>query len=189
MRAAARLGIQALFAHPWLLAMLAMNTALPLMCALLLDAYRTDMLNRYDRSDRSMLVIQDSGSMGEFYGSRIPVEIGDALRARGYMDPVPEIHNVTGSTPASAVLLRGVDPERYRRIETFRTVAGRPLSLGDRPRAAMIGVKLAQDRNAVAGTQIQIRGRAFDVIGVFETGTYADFEAWISLRDAQDLLG
>jgi len=189
MRSAMRLGLQALLQHPWLLIVLAINTALPLMCALLIGGYQTDMLSRYDTVNPSLLVIQESGSMGEFYGSRIPSATVELLRARGYAHPIPEIHNVTGATPASAVLLRGIDPARYQEIETFRLLYGRPLNANDPPRATMIGSQLARNRDAVLGGPIQIRGREFIVVGVFETGTVSDFEAWVSLRDAQDLLG
>ena len=184
-----RLGLQALLQHPWLLIVLAINTALPLMCALLIGGYQTDMLSRYDTVNPSLLVIQESGSMGEFYGSRIPAATVELLRARGYAHPIPEIHNVTGATPASAVLLRGIDPARFQEIETFRLVSGRPLTASDPRRATMIGTQLARDRDAAPGGPIQIRGREFIVVGVFETGTVSDFEAWVSLRDAQDLLG
>lgn len=189
MTSAIWLGIRALLRHPWLLIVLGINTAIPLMCAVIIDAYRTDLQNRYATLDPSYLVIQESGSMGEFYGSRIPAEKVETLRALGYANPIAEIHNVTGATPASAVLLRGVDPARYTEVEPYRIVAGRPLAVSDPPRAALIGVQLARDREASPGGLILLRGREFNVVGVFETGTVSDFEAWVSLRDAQDLLG
>lgn len=189
MRSAMRLGLQALLQHPWLLLVLGINTALPLMCALLIGGYQTDMLNRYDTVNPSLLVIQENGSMGEFYGSRIPAKTADLLRARGYADPIAEIHAVTGATPGSAVLLRGIDPARYQETERFRILAGRPLSVSDPPRATMIGAQLARVRDAIPGGPIQIRGREFDVVGIFETGAVTDFEAWVSLPDAQALLG
>lgn len=189
MRSTIRLGLQALLQHPWLLIVLGINTALPLMCALLIGGYQTDMRNRYETVNPSLLVIQENGSMGEFYGSRIPVKTAELLRARGYADPIAEIHAVTGATPGSAVLLRGVDPARYQEIERFRIMGGRPLSASDPTRATMIGAQLARVREAGVGGPIQIRGREFVVVGIFETGAVTDFEAWTSLRDAQDLLG
>jgi ABC-type lipoprotein release transport system permease subunit len=37
--------------------------------------------------------------------------------------------------------------------------------------------------------EVELRGRQFQVVGIFKTGTYVDNEAWVSLQDAQDLLG
>jgi ABC-type lipoprotein release transport system permease subunit len=100
-----------------------------------------------------------------------------------------EIHTVTGTTPDDAILLRGVELENYSKIEDFQIIDGRALQAGDSPRLALVGVKLAEQRKAFSGNTIQIRGRDFLVAGVFENGTYADYEAWISLQDAQTLLG
>ena len=36
---------------------------------------------------------------------------------------------------------------------------------------------------------ISLRGRDFSIIGIFQNGTYMDNQAWISLADAQTLLG
>ena len=45
--------------------------------------------------------------MGEFYGSRLPIAAADQLRSAGASLIAPEIHTVTGTTPANAVLLQG----------------------------------------------------------------------------------
>jgi putative ABC transport system permease protein len=74
-------------------------------------------------------------------------------------------------------------------VEKYQLVAGRPLQEGDQPRLAMIGSRLASLRKLLSGDIIQIRGRDFKIVGVFEAGTYAGNEAWISLQDAQALLG
>ena len=68
-------------------------------------------------------------------------------------------------------------------------LAGRPLQAGDAPRLAMLGSRLAEWRKVTVGDFTEIRGRRFQVLGIFSTGTYADYEAWISLSDAQTLLG
>jgi ABC-type lipoprotein release transport system permease subunit len=101
----------------------------------------------------------------------------------------PEIRTVTGTTMENAMLLRGVTLETYRRVEPFRVIAGRPLEPGDPSRRVMVGERLAQERQAYPGGVLTIRGRDFQVQAVFSTGTYSDFEAWIALEDAQELLG
>ena len=85
--------------------------------------------------------------------------------------------------------LRGVELEKYSRTEEFQMIEGRPLQIGDSPRLAMIGIKLAEQRNTYPGDLIEIRGRNFSVVGVFANGTYADYEAWVSIQDAQTLMG
>jgi ABC-type lipoprotein release transport system permease subunit len=102
---------------------------------------------------------------------------------------VPEIHAVVGTSPEDAVLLRGIQLEAYTRLEEFKIIAGRPLGPGDPPRLAMVGARLADERQVMPGGPIELRGRQFSVVGVFSTGTYADNEAWVSLADAQTLLG
>jgi ABC-type lipoprotein release transport system permease subunit len=102
---------------------------------------------------------------------------------------IPEIHTVVGLSPRDAVLLRGVSLDQYLEVESIKIIAGRPLQPGDPPRLALIGSRLAEERGAGPGGAIQIRGRDFQVAGVFEMGTYADYEAWVSLAGAQDLMG
>ena len=102
---------------------------------------------------------------------------------------IPEIHTMVGTIPGGALLLRGVELETYSQAEEYKMVTGRPLVAGDAPRLAMIGARLAEERHLLPGDTIQIRGRNFTVVGVFGVATYASNEAWISLQDAQTLLG
>jgi ABC-type lipoprotein release transport system permease subunit len=163
--------------------------AIPMLMYLLLSGYQAGLEARYLELSNQYLVIQESGSMGEFYGSRLQSSLKLALQQAGYPDAVPQINTVTGLSPEKAVLLRGVELGRYQEIETFRMIAGRPLLANEKPRAVMIGVQLARQRNVLPGGLIDLRGRDFKVVGIFENGTFADFEAWISLTDAQNLLG
>jgi putative ABC transport system permease protein len=48
---------------------------------------------------------------------------------------------------------------------------------------------LATSRQIEVGGVISLRGRNFNVVGIFKNGTYMDNQAWISLADAQALLG
>jgi ABC-type lipoprotein release transport system permease subunit len=74
-------------------------------------------------------------------------------------------------------------------VEEYKMVAGRPLLPGDPPRLAMIGSRLAEGRSLMPGDFISIRGRDFQVTGIFDVATYVANEAWISLEEAQALLG
>ena len=53
----------------------------------------------------------------------------------------------------------------------------------------MVGALLAGRLQLNTGDTISLRGRDFTVVGIFQNGTYMDNQAWISLADAQTLLG
>lgn len=168
---------------------MALILALPVLFYLLLGSYQKGLENRYLNLADDFLLVQESGSMGEFYGSRLPASLERDLRELGFSQVYAQIHTITGTSPENAVLLRGVQLENYQNTELYKIIDGRPLQLGDSPRRAMIGVQLARQCSAFTGQNIRLRGRDFQVIGIFENGTYADYEAWISLEDAQALLG
>jgi ABC-type lipoprotein release transport system permease subunit len=184
-----RLGFYDLLHQRRLGFVLAISISISLMGYLLLNGYQTDLNNRYDWLAPTYLIAQQSGTTGEFYGSRLKPVVAADLMERGASLVVPEIRTVTGTTMDNAVLLRGILPDRYERIEPYRILSGRPLLSDDSPRLAMVGVRLAQERDVLPGGTIEVRGRPFGVVAVFETGIYSDYEVWISLRDAQELLG
>ncbi|MCI0519516.1 MAG: ABC transporter permease [Chloroflexi bacterium] len=187
--AALRLGVGSLTARWRLGVLMSLAAALPFMAYLLLEAYRAGLRHAYSDADPATLVVQSSGSMGEFYGSRLPLDLRQEIAARGAREIHAEIHTIVGGSPAEAVLLRGVALEDYLNYADFALVDGRPLQPDDPPRSAMIGVRLAEKRELAAGDVLLLRGRRFNVLGVIATGTYADYEAWVSLADAQALLG
>ena len=183
------LSLRNLARQKWLALILPLSISIPLMSYLVLTAARSELSRRYEGLSQAWLVVQQGGSMGEFYGSRLPQATADLLRARGASLVNAEIRTVTGTTPQDMVLLRGVTPNLYALAEPFTLLAGRPLASGDPPRRVMVGQRLAQERGAAPGGSLLIRGRAFEVQAVFATGTYCDYEAWIALADAQELLG
>jgi len=184
-----RLGLRELLNHARLTLVMALAVGVPLMSYFTLGAYHAGLLSRYSDAYGDFLVVQLSGSLGEFYGSRLPAQVGDELRAARVSLVIPEIHTIVGTTTANAILLRGIPLESYTQVEEYKMAAGRPLLPEDPPRLAMIGARLAETRGLVPGDFIQIRGRDFQVVGIFDVGTYAGNEAWISLEDAQTLLG
>jgi putative ABC transport system permease protein len=102
---------------------------------------------------------------------------------------VPFVNFVAASSGREVTLLRGLDPVAYPRMESFQVLSGRVLRQDDPVRTAMIGQILAKRRKLEVGDFIELRGRSFTIIGVFETGSYSDNEAWISIAAAQELLG
>lgn len=163
--------------------------AIAIMAVVTLGNYRQSLRRDYARWGEDQLLVQESNSLGEFYGSRISPDILDLLRARGVSEAVPEIHNIVGTSVQDAVLLRGVDLGSYDQIVPFEIKEGRALQVGDGPRQAMIGVRLAQRLGAGVGDTIRLRGRDFKVIGTFATGTYTENKAWVPLEGAQELMG
>jgi putative ABC transport system permease protein len=159
--------------------------SVPLTGFLLIDGFTRGIALQFRAVDEPDLLVQTTNSVGEITGSRISATVGSRLLTIA----IPEIHAIAGPTNANAVLLRGVDPERYTAVTRFELVSGRALEPGDDPRSAFLGTELAASRGVGPGDPIRLRGRDFTVIGVFSTGTYVDNEAWISLTTAQELLG
>ncbi len=154
-----------------------------------LGSYRQTLLKDYRPAREDQLVIQETQSFAEFYGSRLSPEIAVVLENLGFPGAVAEIHAIVGTSLEDAVLLKGVDLAHYPELDSYVIRAGRRLEPGDPARRAMIGTRLAERLEAVPGDTIQLRGRPFEVIGVFETGSYTENEAWVPLAGAQDLLG
>ena len=93
----------------------------------MLGAYRAGLQSRYAESYEDFLVVQVSGSLGEFYGSRMPASVGAELRAADLSLVVPEIHTVVGTTTENAVLLRGIPLKLLSQVEEYKVISGRPL--------------------------------------------------------------
>lgn len=167
----------------------ALLVAVPIAGYLLLDGFETGIDRDFASRPSTDLIVQEANSVGEVAGSRIDPDLEQDLIARGATFAIPEIHAVAGSNADNAVLVRGVDLDRYRSITSFDIVDGRPLQPGDPDTAAMIGTDLAEARQVAAGGTVLLRGRAYAVVGVFEIGTYTDNEAWLSIPGARDLLG
>ena len=183
------LSLRNLGRQPFLSLILALSVSIPLMSYLVLNGTRSELNQRYDHLSQTFLVVEQGGSMGEFYGSRLPQTTESLLKARGASLVEPEIRTVTGATPEDVILLRGITLDTYQQVEPFQVTAGKSLEPGDPHRRVMVGERLAQERDAYLGGVLFIRGREFQVQCVFSTGTYSDFEAWIALGDAQELLG
>lgn len=189
MLTAIRLGVQDL-RRSWRLALaMVILVALPFQGFLVLDGLARGGNSEFEPVSDVGLSVQDAGGVGEIFGSRIPASLEQDLLELGATPAIPEIHSIAGTSVQDAVLIRGVDLDRYRQITDAEILEGRALEPGDAPRSAMIGETLAESTGAGTGDQIRIRGRNFDVVGVFALGTYEDNEAWISIPSAQEVLG
>jgi putative ABC transport system permease protein len=184
-----RLGLRDLLSHRRLVLVMVLSIAIATSMLAILEAYRAGLAAEFNEPMPNLLLVHESQNAGEFYGSRISNQVGERLSEMGISMVIPEIHAVTGTAVADATLLRGIDLEQYKRLETFSMVSGRSLHPGDSPRLAMLGVRLAESRHLKVGGVISLRGRDFKIMGIFQNGTYMDNQTWISLADAQALLG
>ncbi len=184
-----RLGLVDLLSHRRLVLIMALSIAIATGMLIILGVYRAGLGDKFTELSSNLLVVHEDQSLGEFYGSRLSNQVGEILSNLGIRRIIPEIYTVTGTSAQNAIMLRGIDLDQYTRLEPFSILKGRSLQPGDAPRQAMIGWRLAAGRKIVVGEVISLRGLDYSVVGIFKNGTYMDNQAWISLADAQALLG
>ncbi|MGD2057113.1 MAG: ABC transporter permease [Anaerolineales bacterium] len=189
MKGAALLAWRDLSAYRWRVFAHIVVFSITVMAYTALNSYQQSLYDNFRQWPEDQLIVQERNTFAEFSGSRITPEVAEILKNRGVPWAIPEIHAIVGTTMEDAVLLKGVDLDHYRDLENFSIRDGRALIEGDGPRTAILGVRLARRLNASIGEPVRLRGREFEVIGTFETGTYTENEAWIPLSGAQELLG
>lgn len=155
---------------------------------LTLVTYQKSAVASYVNLETNWLIVGSSDGLSEIHGSRLTPEIGRQLVELGYEDPIPEIHQVVGTSYVNGRLMRGFRLEDYLKTSQFTILRGRALQPGDPGRLVMVGETLSRTAQVDVGDNLLLRGRKFRVIGIFETGSIQDNEAWISLADAQALL-
>ena len=155
---------------------------------LALMGYKNSLNDSYFQISQDWLIIQKSDGIGEIHGSRLSPDVRARLTEAGYENPIPEIHQIVGTSIATGILMRGVSLADYGDISYFLLDSGVALDTGSPPRSAMVGSILAETNKVKVGGQIRVRGRDFNVVGIFTTKTYQDNEVWISLEDAQKLI-
>jgi len=182
-------GLRDLFRYHRLVLIMSLTIAIAAAMYMFLEVYRSGLTAEFTEQTTGFLVVHDRQNVGDISGSRISGDLPEMLSAMGISMIIPEIRAVTGTSVQTATLLRGIDLEQYTRLESFSMLSGRRLQPGDPPRLAMVGVLLAERQGLETGDTISLRGRNFGIVGIFQNGTYMDNQAWISLADAQSLLG
>jgi putative ABC transport system permease protein len=188
-RVTVQLGLHDLFSHRRLALIMSLSIAIAVVMYTFLETYRAGLAAEFNAQTPNLLVVSDYQNAGDIAGSRISSATGKTLSALGVSMIIPEIHAITGTSIQSATLIRGIDLGQYTRLESFTMISGRSLGTGDHSRLAMVGKLLAARQKLKTGDVISLRGRDFDIVGIFQNGTYMDNQAWISLADAQTLLG
>ncbi|MBN2146675.1 MAG: ABC transporter permease [Anaerolineales bacterium] len=184
-----RFSLQNLASH-WKLALAMVSLiGLAILFFLTVGGYRVTLDHEYASLPDVHLIVQESNTLAEMYGSRIPAALQTQLLEMGVSWTIAEIHDMVGTSVGDMLMLRGVDPQRYLQVNQFELLEGRALAAEDAPRTVMLGRRLAEKLHLSPGQEILIRGRKFLICGIFHTGAYIDNEAWVSLADAQALLG
>ncbi|MCJ7696139.1 MAG: ABC transporter permease [Anaerolineaceae bacterium] len=156
---------------------------------LLLSGYRDSAVRQFHTIDQNYLIIHETDTSAEFYGSHITSEVGKELVKIGSSQVIPYIHSATGTVGRDFQFVMGVDVDQYKLVEKYELLGGHDLKAGDPERYAMVGRILAEKDDLQVGDEISLRGRIFSVIGIFETHSFYDNDAIISLSAAQALLG
>lgn len=182
-------GLRDLFRFRTLVFIMSLTIAIATTMYMFLEVYRSGLAAQFNEPATSLLVIHDSQNVGDISGSRVSGDVSELLSSMGISMLIPEIRAVTGTSVQNATLLRGIDLVKYTSLESFSMLSGRRLKPNDPPRQAMVGALLAETQGLSVGDKISLRGRNFSIVGIFENGTYMDNQAWISLADAQVLLG
>jgi putative ABC transport system permease protein len=95
----------------------------------------------------------------------LPMDMIDKLRSiEGVRDVVPVGQNLSGH------MIDGVDYESFTRVSDARVIEGRPIRSGDE---AMIDRIQQRQRNLKVGGEMEIFGRPFRVVGIYEPESLA----------------
>lgn len=87
--------------------------------------------------------------------------------------------------------IRGLQVESYKSvIEKYEMLSGEELSDAQEDHNyCMIGINIAEKFGKTVGDKITLQNHAFTIKGIFSTSTMIDSEIWLTMRDAQNLVG
>jgi len=101
------------------------------------------------------------------------------------------VDNSTSDDDSEFLTMRGLQVESYKSvIEKYEMIAGEELSDAQKDRNyCMIGINVAEKYEKSVGDTIILKEHAFTIKGIFTTSTMTDSEIWLTIRDAQNLVG
>jgi ABC-type antimicrobial peptide transport system permease subunit len=146
----------------------------------------SDLGNMISGSDAEIAIRQ--ADIADTSLSAIDERVTDRIAA------LPEVRSVSGMVmnavmlPESGgfMLLMGYAPNEYA-IQRFNIVQGEQINSNHQ---IMIGVTIAEATHKDVGDTMDISGRRFKIVGIFESGVgWEDMSGVISLRDAQAFAG
>jgi len=101
------------------------------------------------------------------------------------------VDNSTSDDDSEYLTMRGLQVDSYKQvIEKYEIVAGEELNNAQKDRNyCMIGINVAEKYEKSVGDAIILQEHAFTIKGIFTTSTMTDSEIWLTIRDAQNLVG
>ena len=99
--------------------------------------------------------------------------------------------NSTNDDDTDFLTIRGLQTESYKSvIEKYEMVAGEELIDAKKDHTyCMIGINVAEKHGKTVGDKIVLKEHTFTIKGIFSTSTMIDSEIWLTMRDAQNLVG
>jgi ABC-type lipoprotein release transport system permease subunit len=102
-----------------------------------------------------------------------------------------QVDNSTTDEDTEFITIRGVQVESYKSvIEKYQMIAGDDLSDAQKDHyKCMIGINVAEKYGKTVGDEVVLKNKTFTIKGIFSTEGVTDSEIWLTLRDAQNLVG
>jgi len=105
-----RLGFLDLLHHRKLVIVMSLSVAITVALLAGVEVYRAGLQNKYTELAPEFLLVHESQTLGEFYGSRMPITVQDELIGLGISHVIPELRAVAGTSAENAVLVTRVGP-------------------------------------------------------------------------------
>jgi len=101
------------------------------------------------------------------------------------------VDNSTKDDDSEFLTMRGLQVDSYKQvIEKYEIIAGEELNDAQKDRNyCMIGINVAKKHEKSVGDTIILKEHTFTIKGIFATSTMTDSEIWLTMRDAQNLVG
>jgi putative ABC transport system permease protein len=133
------------------------------------------------------------GQLPEWYVDKIRQKVNPDYidGVSGFLWWMVENTTTTDEDDAELLTMRGLQVESYKSvIEKYEMIAGEELNDAQNDRDyCMIGINVAEKHGKTVGDKIILQEHTFTIKGIFSTSTMTDSEIWLTLRDAQNLVG
>jgi hypothetical protein len=156
---------------------LALGVALVMLAVGLVDGFLYAQGRRNAAVAADILFAPPAASFGFGFSSSLsatlPVETADQLsRVQGVAEAVPLYQCLEG-----ARMIDGIDYDSFQRVSSVHVVEGRPVKTGDE---VMIDRTAERALKLKPGSDLEMLGRAFKVVGVYEPESLYRFKVPIS---------
>lgn len=132
------------------------------------DGFQRSFRELYETRGVDLMVVRAGSS--ERLSSSIPQQVGEQIRSlSGVRDVSPGLMDVVSFEEANltSVALQGWAPDSFL-FSGLKMLSGRSLRKGD-DRGAMLGMVLAKNLGKQTGDTLEIAGRPFTIVGIYES--------------------